>query len=524
MRTRMHVGDRFSSMSKHRRKVLTVAAAFLLISSSLASLKPVAASKEGRDGSLLELTAAEALDLMESGGLTSEEYVTALLRRADQLESLNVFITRDSEAVLAAARLADERRRLGLPCGRLNGLPVIVKDNIDSADLPTTAGTPALRSHRPASNAAVLQRLLDEGAILMGKSNLHELAFGATSNNFAFGAVHNPYDTGKIPGGSSGGTAAAIAARIVPVGLGTDTAGSVRVPAALSGTVGFRPSAGRYSRDGIVLISETQDRVGTMARSVRDLVLLDRVVSEVGSHIPPIHLRGLRLGIDRANFVSNVAPSVAALFEEALVELKGKGVEIVEVSLMPRPTFVSTIAALRFSIGFYEAPPNLTGYLQGVVPPLTLQQLASQISSPDVRGLFLAFLVPGAPLAVTPQAYQAGLAMRASLRDAYQSVMTDYGLDGMVFPTTLLPARPIGQDTVVEHNGQLVPTTLIYTQNVVPASYAGLAGLSLPIGLTPAGLPVGLELDGLEGSDEKVLGIGLSMEKVFDRLPPPPLP
>jgi mandelamide amidase len=358
----------------------------------------------------------------------------------------------------------------------------------------------------------------------MGKSNLHELAFGATSNNFAFGAVHNPYDTGKIPGGSSGGTAAAIAARIVPVGLGTDTAGSVRVPAALSGTVGFRPSAGRYSRDGIVLISETQDRVGTMARSVRDLVLLDRTMSEVGSHIHPIHLQGLRLGIDRANFVSNVDPSVAALFEAALVELERKGVEIVEVSLMPRATFVSTITALRFSIGFYEAPPNLTAYLQGVVPPLTLQQLASQIASPDVRGLFLAFLVPGAPLAVTPQAYQTGLAMRANLRDAYQSVMMEYGLDGVVFPTTLLPARPIGQDTVVEHNGQLVPTTLIYTQNVVPASYAGLAGLSIPIGLTPTGLPVGLELDGLEGSDEKVLGIGLSMEKVFGRLPPPPLP
>lgn len=199
-------------------------------------------------GSLPELTASEAIALMERSRLTSEEYVGALLERADRLQSLNVFISRDTAAVEDAARLAD-RRRARFFRGRLNGLPIVVKDNIDSAALPTTAGTPGLRQNRPARNAAVLQRLLNAGAILMGKTNMHELAFGATNNNPAFGAVHNPYDQTKIPGGSSGGTAAAIAARIAPAGLGTDTAGSVRVPAALSGTVGFRPSAGRYSRD-----------------------------------------------------------------------------------------------------------------------------------------------------------------------------------------------------------------------------------------------------------------------------------
>jgi indoleacetamide hydrolase len=322
--------------------------------------------------SLVELTADEALELMEKGRLTSEDYVRALLERADDLQSLNVFISRDSAAALAAARLADRCRASRLPCGRLNGLPIIVKDNINSADLPTTAGTPGLATNRPTTNAAVLQRLLDEGAILMGKANMHELAFGATSNNAAFGAVHNPYDVGKIPGGSSGGTAAAIAARIVPVGLGTDTAGSVRVPAALSGTVGFRPSAGRYSRDGIMLISETQDRVGTLARSVRDLVLLDRVLSEVGSKVHPANLHHLRLGVDRANFVNGVDTEIAAMFESALADLEHKGVEVVDVSLMPPATFLSTIAALRFSVGFYEAPANLANYLQGVNPPLTL--------------------------------------------------------------------------------------------------------------------------------------------------------
>lgn len=494
------------------RRVVPFVLAFCLLSPALSMGQ-----------SLPELTAADALELLESGSLSSEAYVAALLQRADGLQGLNVFISRDSAAALSAAREADRRRSLGLPCGRLCGLPVIVKDNIDSAALPTTGGTPALVSHRPAANAAVLQALLDEGAVLLGKSNMHELAFGATSNNAFFGPVRNPYDPTRIPGGSSGGTAAAIAARIVPLGLGTDTAGSVRVPAALTGTVGFRPSAGRYSTEGIIPISQTQDRVGTHARTVRDLVLLDRVLAQTGSHVHPLPLRRARLGVDRANFVNTADPEVAALFEAALGRLRGRGVEVVEVSVMPRPQFLGTIAALRFSIGFYEAPTNLNNYLQGVNPPLTVAQLAPQVASPDVRQLFFGFFVPGAPLAVTPQAYQAGLAARAQLRNAYQTVMTANELDAMVFPTTLIAAGPIGQEVVTLPGGLTVPATIAYTQNVVPASYAGLAGLSLPMGLTGAGLPVGLELDGLEGSDETVLGLGLSLEKVLDNPPPPAL-
>ena len=500
------------------KRSIPLVLAFCLLSPYLATGQSLPAE------SLTELTASDALELLEGGALSSEEYVAALLLRADALQSLNVFISRDSAAALAAAREADRRRAAGLPCGRLCGLPVIVKDNIDSADLLTTAGTPALVAHRPAANAAVLQSLLDEGAVLLGKSNMHELAFGATSNNAFFGPVRNPYDPTRIPGGSSGGTAAAIAARIVPLGLGTDTAGSVRVPAALTGTVGFRPSAGRYSTDGIVLISQTQDRVGTHARTVRDLVLLDRVLSQTESHVQPLPLRRVRLGVDRANFVNAADPEVVALFDAALERLRLRGVEVVEVSVMPRAQFLSTIAALRFSIGFYEAPPNLANYLQGVNPPLTVAQLAPQVASPDVRQLFFGFFVPGAPLAVTPQAYQAGLAARAQLRNAYQTVMTENGLDALVFPTTHIAAGPIGQEFLTLPGGTApVPATLAYTQNVVPASYAGLAGLSLPMGMTGAGLPAGLEVDGLEGSDETVLGLGLSIEKVLDSPPPPNL-
>ncbi len=472
---------------------------------------------------ITDLTATQALEEMNRHQLTSFQYVSAVLNRAQQWQSLNAFISmQDRATLLAEALLSDARRLFGL--GRpLEGLPIVVKDNYNSSALKTTAGTPALFSNQPSSNAAALQILLNHGAILIGKTNMHELAFGVTSNNKATGAVHNPYNTSLIPGGSSGGTAAAVAARIVAVGLGTDTAGSIRIPASLSGTFGFHPSAGRYPRDGTVLISTTQDRVGTMARSVEDLVLLDQALSAQGSHVQSVPLAGLRLGIDRANFAANVDPQTDAVFEAALTKLQQQGVTIVNVSLMSPAQYASTIGALRFSVGFYEAPTNLGDYFQSVKPPLTILDVANQIASPDVKGIFFNFFVPGAPLAVTPAQYQAGLQARETLRSAYQTMMMTNQIQGLVFPTTVLPARPIGQDTTVALNGQQVPTTLIYSQNVVPGSYAGLAGLSLPIGLTSDRLPVGLEVDGVEGTDETVLGIGLSMEGVFGALPAPTL-
>ena len=183
--------------------------------------------------------------------------------------------------------------------GALHGLPILIKANIATANVPTSAGTPALRDYRPASDAPVVARLFSAGAILLGKTNMHELAYGITSNNGAFGAVHNPYNPALIPGGSSGGNGAAIAARMCPAGLGTDTGGSVRIPAALCGIVGLRPTVGRYSGAGIVPLSRTMDTAGPMARSVEDLVLLDSVITGQNAPVQPAALRGLRLGAAR---------------------------------------------------------------------------------------------------------------------------------------------------------------------------------------------------------------------------------
>ena len=211
---------------------------------------------------LTALTIGEAAAAMQRGEVTASAYTDALLARTAALAALNAFIHHDPAQVRAAARAVDEQRAKGAQLGALHGVPLALKDNLDTAGVITTAGTPGLRSNRPARNAPVVQRLLDAGAIVFGKASLHELAYGITNHNAAFGAVHTPYDPSRIPGGSSGGVAAAVGARMAPGGIGSDTGGSVRIPAALCGIVGFRPSTGRWSQAGIVPISHTRDTAG----------------------------------------------------------------------------------------------------------------------------------------------------------------------------------------------------------------------------------------------------------------------
>ncbi|HLY89030.1 MAG TPA: amidase family protein, partial [Acetobacteraceae bacterium] len=261
-------------------------------------LAPLSASaKEPVDYQSLSLT--QAAQLIREGKITSTELVDALLLQADAARDLNAFITLDSEAALNAAHAADAAQKQGKPLGPLHGVPLVIKDNIHVAGMPNTAGTEALRNFIPRENARVVEALIAAGAIVLGKTNMHELAFGATSNNATFGTVRNPYDPTRFPGGSSGGTAAAIAAGIAPGGLGTDTGGSVRIPAALTGLVGLRPTSGRYSLEGVTPFSHTRDTVGPLARNVADVVLLDQVISGDRSSVQPADMKSVRLGVAR---------------------------------------------------------------------------------------------------------------------------------------------------------------------------------------------------------------------------------
>ena len=295
------VGAADSTRRRLLKFLVTAGAAGGLAGSRWAWGRP---ERPGRD-EILDLTATAALAAIAAGDLRAETYAAILLSRAHSLKNLNVLIAQDPDEVLEAARAADKVRARGRLLGPLHGLPLLVKDNINTATLPTTAGTPSLIGNRPSANAHVVDALLGAGGIVFGKANMHELAFGITSNNGTFGPVRNPYDMSKIPGGSSGGNAAGVAARFAPAGIGTDTGGSTRIPAALCGVVGFRPTVGRYAGTGtlagvreVVPISHTRDTPGPIARSVADVALLDAVITGEPA-LPRADLNGLRLGVAR---------------------------------------------------------------------------------------------------------------------------------------------------------------------------------------------------------------------------------
>jgi mandelamide amidase len=398
----------------------------------------------------------------------------------------------------------------------LHGVPFVAKDNIDTVDLPTTACTPALRRNRPPRNAPVLERLLGAGALLLGKTNMHELAFGITNNHGAFGAAHNPYDLECIPGGSSGGSAAVVAAGIVPFALGSDTGGSVRIPAALCGIAGLRPTLGRYSQDGVVPISPTRDTVGPMARTVADLALVDGVITGESSPLEPVKLSGLRIGVPRGYFYENLEPAVATLMQAFLARLRSEGVTLVEESI---PDVQKLDEAVSFVVVNYEARRCLESYLAKSAAGISFEAVASQIASPDVKPVYEAI----ANLDLVPEkVYRETLEVhRPALQRSLGEYLRTHRLDAYVVPTCCMTARPIGQDQTVELNGQQVPTFMSFIRNADPSSNAGIPSISIPVGLSGSGLPVGAMIESAAGSDRRLLAIAQAFEHVCGPIAPP---
>src|SRR5882672_11288150 len=467
---------------------------------------------------LIELSAGEAAARIRAGTLRSEDLVRALVDVTERRRDLNAFITFDREHALVAARKADGLAARKSFAGPLHGVPIVVKDNIHVAGLPSSAGTPGLQGFVPARNAPVAEKLIRAGAIVLGKTNMHELAFGITSNNAAFGPARNAYDASRIAGGSSGGTGNAIAARMAPAGLGSDTGGSVRVPAALNGISGLRPTLGRYSQEGITPIAHTRDTAGPMAREVADLVLLDTIITGARDRVVAAPLKGLRVGVCRPLFFRSLDVETERLTEATLDRLQAAGAEIVEVDM---PGLVDLNGKIGFPVALYEANVDLTRYLKRYRIALDIKGLAERIASPDVKGLFASAIVPGAKDAIPQKAYLDALAARPLLQQLYAETFRKHNIVALVFPTTPLPAAPVGDDATTLLNGSQVPTFPTFIQNTDPGSNAGIPGLSVPIGRTPAGLPIGLELDGPAGSDRRLLAIGLAIETLVGRLPAP---
>lgn len=457
-------------------------------------------------------SATEILSAFEAGRLSVREHVEEVIARAAALAGLGAIVAFDAQALRLAADTADADRRAGR-AGRLAGLALGIKDNIDTATLPTTGGTGALSGPAPA-DAPPLARLLAEGALAAAKTNLHELAFGITSNNAVTGAVHNPWKAGHIAGGSSGGTAAAIAAGILPAGLGTDTGGSVRIPAALCGIAGFRPSTGRYPVGGVVPLSRTRDTIGPLGRRVADLALLDAVMAADPAPSVPRMGAGLRFGVPRRGFWESLEDGVAARCEEVLELLARAGATLIETD---PEDFREDEAQASFPIVLHECMRELPEY--AAARGIGFDALLAGIGSPDVRGILESQSGEGA----MPQAaYRAALDIhRPAMQRKWRDWFAANRLDAAIFPTTPLVARPIGQDATVMLNGAEVQTFGTYIRNTSPGSLIGAPGISLPAGLS-GGLPVGIEIDGLPGQDRALLDVAAWLEGQLQPLPPLP--
>jgi len=453
----------------------------------------------------------ELIAMLESGETTSTAIVSELLRRTDDAQELNAFITVDKAGALGLARKLDDMRMRGNLLGPLHGVPIVVKDNIHVAGMPNTAGTPGLKGFTPAADNTVVAALRDSGAIIVGKTNLHELAFGITSNNSAFGSVANPFDITKFAGGSSGGTASAISAGLVPAGLGTDTGGSARIPPALTGIVGFRPTSGRYDSSAVTPISHTRDTIGLIGRTVADIILMDRVIDPSGSSAMAVASQEIRLGVPRAYYYKNLDPQSASVIESALSTLANAGVTLVDVD----PGDISPLLEQSaFPIALYEFVRDLPVYLEEYETGQDYAGIVAAAASPDVKRLFESLQ---GDARIPDDVYTNALEARQKLRSLYRQYFDSYELDAMIFPTTVLPARPIeGSVETVQLNGEQVSTLLAYIHNTDPASIAALPGISLPIGLTTDGLPVGIEIDGPEGTDRALLAVARQLETLFE--------
>lgn len=466
-----------------------------------------------------DLTISQALNAFRSGELTSEALVTACYERINEGKELNVFVTLDPKQALAAAREADRKRQQGETVGPLSGIPVVIKDNLHTKGLMSCSASPAFEGYVPEQDAQTVQKLRDAGAIILGKTNMHELAFGATGYNPAYNTgsgtgVRNPYDSNRIAGGSSSGSAAALAARMALGSLGTDTGGSMRIPPALNGVAGLRPTWGRYSAEGVIPIAETRDTVGPMALCMADLALLDAVITGDYS-LPSVRLKELRFGLP-AEFWQNMDEDTSELMDQTLAALRALGVTFVDIGC-------SGLMELNDPVGFpvvvAEAYTCMNKYLQRYHPQMTIEDVHAGIASPDVKMIYKDWVLNKKTptkegLVDVEPLYRAAMnGGRDRLRERYEQIYREHKLDALVFPTTPVVAPLANDDIYLPQNFEKL------IQNTEPSSSAGTPGLQIPVGLgRTTGMPVGLELDGPMNSDRRLLAIGQILESILGRV------
>ena len=477
----------------------------------------MAATRSDSTSELHELGLAAAARAIGNGELSSEAYAGALLARARAHADLKSFITIDEDSVLEAARQADRSIRAGRRAPLL-GVPLAVKDSYLTKGLTTTLGSSVLAGFKPARDAAAVAVLKDAGAIVFGKNNMVEMSFGLTGINTHHGQAKNPYDKAHVTGGSSSGAGASVAARIVPAALGGDTVGSIRVPAALCGVVGYKPTPGRWPTQGVAPISETLDAIGLLARNVEDCALVDGLLTRGSAPGPnaPAHLKGIKFAYAPGQHLAEVDAQVESAFRETLRKLRDAGAELVEIDL--GGDFHALAARTTWPIFFHETMPAVREFLAANELPVSFEQIHAGLGD-HVKSRWSHGVLTSGPGYFSEEKYLAALnTNRRALRQRFASIA--FGpADVLLFPTA--PAAPrIDNQWKFQVAGKDV-TDIFLSRNTHPSNAAGLPGISLPMALNPAGLPLGLELDAGAGRDLELLAVARRVELVIGRVPGP---
>jgi Asp-tRNA(Asn)/Glu-tRNA(Gln) amidotransferase A subunit family amidase len=450
------------------------------------------------------LTVKELAEKIRLGEYSCVRVATEFLDVISKRQDLNAIIYCNPEAVVREASILDQEAQRGRFRGPLHGVPIMIKDNIHIRGVPNTAGTRCMKNFVPSQDATSVQRLREAGCIMIAKNNLHELASGVTSDNPAFGRVHNPFDSEYSAGGSSGGTGCAVAAKMSPAGLGTDTAGSVRIPASVNGICGFRPTNGRYPSEGITPISHLRDTVGTLAATVDDLILLDEVLSEEKFECELENLEGIRLGISRDIQCAGLASDVCLAFESALECLRHAGVDLIEVDYKSVQKHTDDCNSV---INFYGARVDVDLYLRKFNIPLTIQELVDRIESPDIKLLYEQMVLSDK---YKLEDYTKAVEVtRPALKRSVYELFSGNSIQAMVYPT--IPCMPVKFVDIDEHTDDLL------TRNLNTSALADMPSVSVPMGgLICSRLPIGLSLDGLENDDQLVLAMAKLMREAFE--------
>lgn len=496
-------------------RLLVITGALWLFAQALPQILPQARAQVAAPVALdvFETGIGELQAALESGTITSVELVEQYLARIaaydQQGPALNSIVRVNPEARALATALDAERRRSGAR-SLLHGIPILVKDNYNTTSMPTTGASVALAGFVPSANATQIDKLLAAGAIVLAKTNLHEYAYGITSISSLVGQTRNPYDPRRVPGGSSGGTAAAVAASFGAIGLGSDTCGSIRIPAAFNNLIGLRPTKGLSSIYGIMPLSHTQDVAGPLARTAEDLAILLDVVAGYDANdgatelmrgaAPPgfqdalqsADLTQLRIG-KLESYYSAADSAIRQQLDQALDWFEEQGAEIIDIDIPDLGSLIGRSALIGHEFG-----PDLDQYLATFLSA-DISTLSDIVDLGLYHEAVQGALTRSRVTVRNDDSYAAALAARDDLREAIEQVLQTQNLDAIAYPPIAALQVFIGENQP--------------GNNCSISANSGLPALSLPVGFTTSGLPVGMELLGATLADTKLLALGFAFEQ-----------